>query len=65
MKVKASIAKNQPIFFEICIKNNILLKSLCLKAPIKSQALQISCCNLSNYERFFQKTMQSKESIPA
>ena len=36
MKVKASIAKNQLIFLEICISNNILLKSFRLKPPIKS-----------------------------
>ena len=31
IKVKASIAKNQLIFLERCIKNNILPKSFCLK----------------------------------
>ena len=36
MKVKASVAKNQLIFLEICINNNILLKSFRLKPPIKS-----------------------------
>ena len=36
MKVKASIAKNQLIFLERCIKNNILPKSFRLKPPIKS-----------------------------
>ena len=36
MKVKASIAKNQLIFLERCIKNNILPKSFRLKSPIKS-----------------------------
>ena len=36
MKVKVSIAKNQLIFLEICISNNILLKSFRLKPPIKS-----------------------------
>ena len=36
MKVKASIAKNQLIFLETCIKNNILLKPFRLKPPIKS-----------------------------
>ena len=36
MKVKASIAKKQLIFLEICISNNILLKSFRLKPPIKS-----------------------------
>ena len=36
MKVKASVAKNQLIFLERCIKNNILPKSFRLKSPIKS-----------------------------
>ena len=36
MKVKASIAKNQLIFLERCIKNNILPKSFRLRPPIKS-----------------------------
>ena len=36
MKVKASIAKNQLIFLERCMKNNILPKSFRLKPPIKS-----------------------------
>ena len=36
MKVKASIAKNQLIFLERCIKNNILPKSFRLRLPIKS-----------------------------
>ena len=36
MKVKASIAKNQLIFLETCIKNNILLKPFRFKPPIKS-----------------------------
>ena len=35
MKVKASIEKNQLIFLERCIKNNIFPKSFCLKPPIK------------------------------
>ena len=35
MKVKASIAKNQLIFLERCIKNSILPNSFCLKPPIK------------------------------
>ena len=36
IKVKASIANNQLIFLERCIKNNILPKSFRLKPPIKS-----------------------------
>ena len=36
MKVKASIAKNQLIFLERSIKNNILPKSFRLKPPVKS-----------------------------
>ena len=36
MKVKASIAKNQLIFLERCIKNNILPESFRLKTSIKS-----------------------------
>ena len=36
MKIKASLAKNQLIFLERCIKNNILPKSFRLKPPIKS-----------------------------
>ena len=36
MKVKASIAKNQLIFLERCIKNNILPKSFSLRPSIKS-----------------------------
>ena len=36
MKVKAIRAKNQLIFLERCIKNNILTKSFRLKPPIKS-----------------------------
>ena len=35
MKVKASIEKNQLIFLERCIKNNIFPKSFHLKPPIK------------------------------
>ena len=42
MKVKASIAKNQPVFLERCFKNNILPKSFRLKPPIKS----IKCYNI-------------------
>ena len=36
MEVKTSIAKNQLIFLERCIKNNILPRSFRLKPPIKS-----------------------------
>ena len=36
MKVNESIAKNQLIFLERCIKDNILPKSFRLKPPIKS-----------------------------
>ena len=42
MKVKASIAKHQPVFLERSIKNNILPKSFRLKPPIKS----IKCYNI-------------------
>ena len=35
MKVKASIEKNQLIFLERCIKNNIFPKLFRLKPPIK------------------------------
>ena len=36
MKIKASLAKNQLIFLERCIKNNILPKSFSLRPSIKS-----------------------------
>jgi len=35
-KIKASSAKNQLIFLERCIKNNVLPKSFRLKPPMKS-----------------------------